>query len=233
MGCYWYEPTANALATLLRHTSLGVAWEAFRIVGKNAYRLYQSFSGSLDDATAEICRLHHEIDPRTTTELIGEWETALSLPDPCLPVVASLEERRARVMFRLSKRRWTTAQDWHDLAAIFGLKIVITPGWYVQKPALYAATYPKRYDRFPKLGRFRVYINILGYEAFGYDYGAEGRAQGYPFPYGLPDENFSLFKCMIERVRPANVIVIWNAPIELYGLCVSQSFGPEFTEEFC
>jgi|CXWL01.1.fsa_nt_gi uncharacterized protein YmfQ (DUF2313 family) len=203
MGCFWLEPKGKALEALLRHTPLGVAWEAFRIPGKVAYRLYEAYASALEDAWGALCRLAHEIDPRTTTDLIEEWERALSLPDTCLPEVVTIEERRQRVMFRLEKRRWTTAQDWHDLAAIFGLVITITPGWYVQKPALYAHCYPKRYDLFPKLGRFRVYIDVNNIEFKGYAY-------DYPFEYGLAVEAFSRFQCMIERVRPANVVVIWN-----------------------
>ena len=234
MACWWLEPNGNAVATLLRHTPLGEAWRAYRTPGKVAARLYEGYAKAYDDCSAALCRLTAELDPRTTTELLPEWERALALPDACLPAATTLEERRDRLMFRLAKRRWTTAQDWHDLAEIFGLAIAITPGWLVQKPALYAHRYAKRYDLFPKLGRFRVYINILADRSAGYDYGVAGRGPGYPVPYGS-EEKYALFKCLIERVRPANVVVIWDAPLEegIYGLCVAQSFDETFAAEFC
>lgn len=211
MTCWWLEPKGNAVDTLTRHLPMGVAWEAFRIPGKVARRLIEGYAAGYDDMSEALCRLVGEIDPRTTTDLVEEWERALSLPDACLPPADTLEKRRERILFRLAKRRWTTAQDWHDLAALFGLQIRITPGWLIQKPALYAHHYPKRYDLFPKLGRFRVYIDVLNGEFGGYDYGAADRGDGYPVPYGSGNAEYELFKCMIERVKPANVVVIWDA----------------------
>lgn len=233
MRCHYLEPTGRAQETLERHLPGGIAWDAWRTVGKVAYRLMQALARPFDDASEALCRLALELSPYSTTELLPEWETALSLPDACLPPAETLEQRRARLVFRLSKRRWSTAQDWHDLAELFGLQIVITPGWHVQKPALYPASYPKRYDLFPKLGRFRVYINIIGFSAGGYDYGVVGRGPGYPIPYGSLPDGYDRFRCIIERVRPANVVVIWNAPLHLFGFCIEQAFAPEFSGEFC
>lgn len=235
-GCGWIAPAAGkALDALHRHLPLGVAWLAFRIPGKVAYLLVKALARALDDAWEAICRLSTELDPRTTTELLPEWEAALSLPDACLPPATSLDERRARLMFRLEKRRWSTAQDWRDLAALYGLEIEITPGWLVQKPALYAMEYPRRYDLFPKLGRFRVYIDLIGVEARGYPYGGATGAAGYGtdgVPYGLDLEGYEAFRCIIERVKPANVVVIWNDN-PLRNGCYSESFSEEFSIEFC
>ena len=211
MTCHWLEPKGDAADTLARHFSLGHAWQAFRTPGKTARKLLEGYAEAYEDMTRALCRLAGEIDPRTTTDLIAEWEAALSLPDACLPSADTIEKRRERILFRLSKRRWTTAQDWHDLAALFGLEIRITPGWLVQKPALYAHQYPKRYDLFPKLGRFRVYIDVLNVDFGGYNYGEADRGPGYPVPYGGGSAEYDLFKCMIERVKPANVVVIWDA----------------------
>ncbi|MDX2308091.1 MAG: putative phage tail protein [Hyphomicrobium sp.] len=212
MSCFWLEPRGTAADTLTRHFPLGVAWAMFRTPGKMARRLLEAYAAAYDDLSSALCRLVAELDPRTTTELIGEWETGLSLPDQCLPDATTLEERRQQILFRLEKRRWTTAADWKELALLFGLVIEITPGWIVQKPALYAFDYPKRYDLFPKLGRFRVYIDLLNADFGGYDYGAADRGDGYPIPYLPSTERYERFKCLIDRIRPANSIVIWDAP---------------------
>lgn len=214
--CGWIKPLGRSFDVLLRHTPLGRAWLGFRTAGKRAYRVYQAIAGSFEAAWQALCNLATEVDPRTTVEMISDWETALSLPDPCFPGATTLDERRRNIWFRLDKKRWSKAKDWHQLAAMFGLEIVITPGWYVQKPALYPFCYPKRYDLFPKLGRFRVYIDVTNIPFAGYDYGApngapfQNRGQGYPIPYGFSNPNLTKFMCLIDRVRPANVIVIWN-----------------------
>jgi hypothetical protein len=233
MSCYYLEPRGLSLTVLLSHLPLGMAWEGFRTAGKVAYRLYKSFAESYEDAWEALCRLAIELDPRTTTELIDEWEKALSLPDPCLPKYQSLEDRRKWIMWRLDKRRWSTAADWIELALLFDVRIAVTPGWRVQKPALYDASYPKRYDLFPKLGRFRVYINQRDGACGGYPYGGNSGGPGYPILYGCVDKKYLDFQCLIERVKPANVIIIWDAPLELYGICTTDTFEPTFSEEFC
>lgn len=44
-----------------------------------------------------------ELDPRTTTELIGRWETIAGLPDECVPVgVQTLRQRQQRLDAKLN-----------------------------------------------------------------------------------------------------------------------------------
>lgn len=212
--CGWISLLGDSLDALLRHLPQGVGWLAWRWPGKTAFKFVSALASLFDDAMDKLCAVSRELDPRTTIEMISEWETALSLPDPCLPTATTIEERRRNIWFRLNKKRWSKASDWHQLAAMFGLEIIITPGWWVQKPALYQMCYPKRYDLFPKLGRFRVYIDVKGQDFGGYDYGVDGRGPGYHefvgVPYGLKAPNLDAFMCLIDRVRPAHVVVLWN-----------------------
>jgi hypothetical protein len=235
MGCFQFESRDLSRQTLLRHFPTGDAWHALRIATKAMARLVTAIAEAYEDCTKALCAMIAELDPRTTTDMISEWEEAVSLPDPCLPQATTLDERRFWVQWRLNKRRYSTADDWRYLASLFGLEIAITPGWYVQKPALYPSTYPKRYDRFPKLGRFRVYINVMDLPNCGYDYGRDFRGGGYPIEYGCTRASYDNLKCLIERVKPANVVIIWDFPLEnlIYGICTSQSFAADFSPDFC
>lgn len=233
LTCHYLEPKGLSRRVLEAHLPLGVAWESFRLMGKVAYRLLGSIANSYEDAWVALCRLATEIDPRTTTELIGEWERAVGLPDACLPSSGTIDERRQWVMWRLSKRRWTTAQDWKDLALLFGVRIAVVPGWIVQKPALYACTYPKRYDHFPKLGRFRVYVDVVNTSFGGYDYGAADRGDGYPVPYGATSDATQRIMCILDRVRPANVVIVWNTFPDVSDCYGHETFEATFGSEFC
>ncbi|MFP3921666.1 MAG: putative phage tail protein, partial [Dichotomicrobium sp.] len=207
--CHYLEPKGKSREALVRHLPLGIAWDAFRLPGRTAYKWIGALAEGYERAWEALCAVTKELNPYTTRQMIGEWEESVSLPDKCLPKASTLQERRDWVVWRLTKRRWTTVAEWKELAALFGVEILVVPGWLVQKPALYPFEYPKRYDLFPKLGRFRVYINIKGFEQQGYDYGIRG--DGYPVPYGLlPSADASGFRCIIERVKPANVVIIWN-----------------------
>lgn len=232
-SCHQFQPNGTSIQTLWAHLPFGYAWDAFRTAGKNAYRLLSGLASAFEDASQALCDLGLELDYRSAVQLLPEWERAVSLPDACLPVAETLAQRRAWVRFRLDKRRWSKEQDWHDLAELYGLEISITPGWIVQKPALYASCYPKRYDRFPKLGRFRVYVDVTNIAFGGYPYdGTVAPDYKYPLPYGAGTEQFSAFKCILERVKPANVVILWNKFPDICG-CNGVTFSAEFTEEFC
>lgn len=233
MTCHYLEPADRSQEVIDRHLPLGMAWEMFRRVGSTAWRLLWALAQPFEDAWEALCRVQTEIDPRTTTELITEWETAVGLPDSCLPEAMTIEERRAWVMWRLDKRRWASAEDWKELALLFGIRIAVVPGWIVQKPSLYAHSYPKKYDLFPKLGRFRVYIDVVDATFGGYDYGAADRGDGYPVPYGMIDESTNRIMCILDRVRPANVIIIWNTFPDVYECYGHESFESSFSEDFC
>lgn len=202
-SCFQLAPRGDAHITVLGHFPVGEAWHAVRIAGKNLYRLIKSFSTAYEDLSAYICKLTVELNPYTTTEMISDWETAVGLPDPCFPSTSTIEERRSWVVFRLDKRRWSTAQDWKDLAELFGLEIVVTPGWRIQKPSVYPPCYPIRYINLPRLGRFHVFLDVVD------GCGDDGYPYTYPMTYGFGSRCEAL-RCIIERVKPANVVVIWN-----------------------
>lgn len=205
MAGWWVTPQGRSRDVIARHLPPGPAWRAFRVAGKRAYRMLTGLSGTYEDAWQFLSDLLDELTPYTTDQLITEWETAVSLPDACLPKYDTLAERRAWVVWRLTKKRWQTAQDWKDLAILFGLEIRVTPGWLVQRPALFNQTFDYIFWDMPRLGRFRVYVDIIGgcgEGGFDYDY-------DYAFPTASP--NCQALMCLIERVAPANVVIVWNA----------------------
>ena len=164
MTAYYLKPADRGSERMFRRfLPTGFAWLAFKTPAKIAYKLMSALAKPFDDAwTLFFTVVSKELDPYKTEQLITEWEKALNLPDKCLGPGATLERRRELIVWRLARKRYTTAQDWIDLAwDLFGLEIRVTPGWRYQKPALYPAEYPIRYDLFPKLGRFRVYIDVL------------------------------------------------------------------------
>lgn len=205
MNCFQLGPKGLSYDTLISHLPRGVAWLAARVPGKNLYQLWHAFAEAYEDATEALCKLPVELNPYTTTELITEWETAVGLPDACLPKATTLEERRKYVVFRLTKRRWSTEQDWKDLALLFGLTITVTPGWHVQRPALFDKCFDSIFWEFERLGRFHVFVDIFGgcSEGGGFNY-------DFDYPFATETEACEQFKCILERVKPANVVIIWN-----------------------
>ena len=241
-NCYWITPLGRSVDVLLRHLPLGRAWLGFRTKQKRAYRIIQGLAAPFEDAWTALCALATELSPYQTTDLIGDWEAAVGLPDACLPSAVTIEQRRAQIVYRLSKRRWTTAQDWKDLALLFNLVIQITPGWYVQRLALFGDgtppgaewDFPLSFDSFPRLGRFRVYIDVVGIDYVGFEYGGGLTSSdvGFPIPFGDSSPALALIQCIFDRIRPANVVIIWNNN-PLRNGCYTEPFSEAFSSDFC
>lgn len=88
--------------TLKQLLPRGRAWQ--RGLGTVAHALYEGLvveAGRVKDRAEELLA---EMDPRTTTELIADWERVCGLPDPCTTAPTTLADRRAAVVARLTSR---------------------------------------------------------------------------------------------------------------------------------
>lgn len=83
-------------------------------------------------------RLLREMDPRTTVEMLVDWERVLGLPDPCVDVVQTLQQRRDNVLVKLTMQGGASKQFFIDIAAQLGYTITITEPddytWQVNAP---------------------------------------------------------------------------------------------------
>lgn len=75
------------------------------------------------DGRAEV--LIKQIDPRTSDELLGDWELVLGLPDPCAEAFETVQERRAAAYGKLVAGGGASRQFYIDLAGTLGYEITI------------------------------------------------------------------------------------------------------------
>src|SRR5579885_1873701 len=64
--------------------------------------------------------LEVESDPRLTLEMLSDWERAFGLPDDCMGPVTTIEERRARLLYRMTLLGGQSREFFISLAAAFG-----------------------------------------------------------------------------------------------------------------
>jgi uncharacterized protein YmfQ (DUF2313 family) len=102
-GPAWRPEVGTRLAALL----LGLAEELVRIDGR---------------ARALI----EESDPRTTFEMLGEYERVYGLPDPCAGESQSTAQRRASLLQKITSLGGQTAAYYIGVAAVLGFEITIT-----------------------------------------------------------------------------------------------------------
>lgn len=103
---------------------LGSAWP--RSAGATQTALTEALAPELARAHNRAADLVEEADPRTTSEMLADWERVTGLPDECLGLGADEDARRAAVVARLISRGGQSAAYYIGLCAAFGWEIDIT-----------------------------------------------------------------------------------------------------------
>ena len=117
---YSVETHTDFLANFLPNGKLTTA----KFIENSTLRLY------LKGKAPEFKRLNdlfvtfiNELDPTTTIDFLTEWESAIKIPDSCIPLASTDEERRENILLKLLSLSVQTEQDYIDLAAILGFTI--------------------------------------------------------------------------------------------------------------
>lgn len=109
------EDYAAAHAQLLPR---GLAWP--RQSGSVLGRLFAGFARAYAALHASLVLLTREIDPRSTSTLLTEWESFAGLPDECSLVAGTESERRAALVSKIASNGGATAPYFVALAAALG-----------------------------------------------------------------------------------------------------------------
>lgn len=96
-----------------------------RGIDTNLHNFLLAWGDALARLDARVDTLMLEADPRTTTELLPEWETEVGLPDPCSGVPSLLAQARAEIAARLTGLGGQSRAYFIELAAALGYTITI------------------------------------------------------------------------------------------------------------
>lgn len=89
-------------------------------------KLLEAFGQGLAELHNRLLDLIEEADPRTTLELLADWERVCGLPDPCSGPAPTIAQRRAQVVARLTATGGQSADYFITLARVLGFEISIT-----------------------------------------------------------------------------------------------------------
>jgi uncharacterized protein YmfQ (DUF2313 family) len=89
------------LTDFWQHMPPGKAWERAAEVFN---QLFAGLTPEFDRAEARGEDLLREMDPRTTVELLPDWERVAALPDPCSTPPTTIEDRQAALTAKLLAR---------------------------------------------------------------------------------------------------------------------------------
>lgn len=101
----------------------GQAWN--RESGSSTTNLLTVMSSEFAKIHGRADDLLNEADPRTTIELLSDWESNLGLPDTCTGGFNTIQERRDAVVQKVTMTGGQSAQYFKDVAAAIGYEIEI------------------------------------------------------------------------------------------------------------
>lgn len=89
-------------------------------------KLLTAFAEEFARVDGRIDGLLNEADPRTTSELLEDWERVAGLPDLCTGIPETIAQRRELLVAKLTNTGGQSRQFFIDLAAKLGYDITIT-----------------------------------------------------------------------------------------------------------
>ena len=140
----------------------------------------------------KINEVVNEYNPQKTTALIQEWEEFVGIPDSCIPVASTIEQRRLNVLLKLSGINVTTEKQFKNVASILGYNIEVSNG-------VSTSTFPLT---LPFLliseasAPFTIVITLS----------SSLKPSGFPltFPFTLTSQHPAILDCLFNKLKPAN-----------------------------
>ena len=140
----------------------------------------------------KINEVVNEYNPQKTTALIQEWEEFVGIPDDCIPVASTIEQRRLNVLLKLAGINVTTEKQFKNVASILGYNIEVSNG-------VSTSTFPLT---LPFLliseasAPFTIVITLS----------SSIKPSGFPltFPFTLTSQQPAILDCLFNKLKPAN-----------------------------
>ena len=140
----------------------------------------------------KINEVVNEYNPQKTTALIQEWEEFVGIPDGCIPVASTIEQRRLNVLLKLAGINTTTEKQFKNVASILGYNIEVSNG-------VSTSTFPLT---LPFLliseasAPFTIVITLP----------SSIKPSGFPltFPFTLTSQQPAILDCLFNKLKPAN-----------------------------
>lgn len=189
---------ADYLAQLQALLPQGFAWP--RQADAALTKLLLAWADEMARIDGRAVDLVDEADPRTTAELLADWERVAGLPDPCvaaLGVSQTAAQRRAALVAKLTTIGGQSAAYYIALAASLGYTITVTEFSPFQAGS-------DAGDALTNDG-WRFVWQVNAPEASIVEFAAGRSSAGEP----LRAWGNELLECVINRLRPAHTHVLF------------------------
>jgi uncharacterized protein YmfQ (DUF2313 family) len=164
----------------------------------NWYKLLEGLSAEFIIFDKNLQDYKKDYNLNNTTLLIEEWEKMAGIPDDCIGIAKTIEERRKNVLFKLASYECTTKSQFELIANILGYNVNVMAGGDVMTfPLKFPIVFGKQ-EEMP----FIIIVNIS----------KEYKNQGFPytFPITFGASISDVLACFFERLKPAQTKIIYR-----------------------
>ncbi len=200
--------SADYLSQMRQLLPTGAAWNA--PAGSNLVQLLAALAEEFARIDARAGQLIDEADPRTTLELLPDWERVLGLPDSCFKAPDNVSERRVALRQKITGIGGQSRAYFTELAARLGYFITIIEHRCARVGMLAGDLVNGEDWQFawtvnvePFEGDLPTSADFFAYLKVGDEVG--GRLRGF----GAID-----IECAIRRAAPAHTVVLFAYQIE-------------------
>lgn len=178
----------------------GIMFEGGKIEGTNLRKLLRGLGEELFRSEDLLKQYTEEFLPDCTVAFLDEWESALGIPDDCFLGTGTNDERRRDILTKLAALGVQSAQDFEDLAEIFGVDVIVIGGF--ESGSVFPFTFPVVvFFNSVKEARFTIIVTFL----------LEASNQfplTFPIPFG--SDEIALLECLFTKLKPANCDIIFQ-----------------------
>jgi len=189
------EQQTDALAQYLPS---GKAWLAKAIPTSTLRKMLLGLAGEFVRVQEKLNEVATEYYPDETTKLLSEWESALGIPDDCIPIAPDIEERRKNILIKFNASFTGTKADYEYLGELMGYDIeVIAAVDYSAWPWTWSHLWLGGDDTAP----FRMVIKAPLITA--------PSVWPWTWPHAWGDDALKSLRCLFEKIKPANITIHW------------------------
>lgn len=166
--------------------------------GSNLRAFLTGIAEELETLQGKIDLYHDDFKPGNTQYFIEDWEQTVGIPDDCFPGTGDIDTRRRHILIKLASLGVQTAQDFIDVAALFGITVTIKSG---SINGNFPVTFPMTFYQSDVAARFTIVVQ---------------HSQQTPntftltFPFVFGDSALAITECLFNKLKPANAQVIFE-----------------------
>lgn len=190
------EQHTNSLAQYLPN---GRTFAAKNINDSEFRKLLKGLASELFTAEGYLCTLEQEYFPDETVLFLSEWESALGIPDGCFSGSGTLNERRRDIIVKLAATGIQTAEDFEELAALFGITVTVTSGSDI---GLFPLEFPFLFVGSTRQARYTIFVTFTVPAANRFP---------YTFPIVFGGSEIAILECLFNHLKPINCRVVFEA----------------------